>query len=428
MSSGNDPRGLLTLTIVAALLSHIPGAEAGPREQASRLFDRLASTPLLLTDARRAQMEALITQGNLLGAAQIATADDRFYNLTVKTWATPMSNREEDWQVAQRSNSVHYLTDFVAMVIGTVRDDRNAQELLNGDFTYAVTEAITGVTPYTPVDADYNKHYQNLEDTNVNLRQKLVRITPQKTDFSDAAGVITSQAWGRAHFLAGTNRRPVHYALREFLCTDIQALRDANYPLTRIRRDVDRAPGGDTTVFATTCKTCHGGMDGLAGAFAYYDYSVIFSPEMDPAAPPLLPGFYGGRQLMRFPNATFPTRTSPVSKMNQNSNVFSGGYVTTNDSWVNYFAASQTSVNLAIGWPANMTSGNGPKSLGTMLANTRGFPVCMAQRVFRKLCAREPLAVEASTINTLADQFVASGFKLKGLFENTAILPACLGN
>lgn len=422
--SGNYSRVFSLVSF--ALFFSTANAQAGAREQATRLFDRLASSPLPLTDARRAQMESLIAQGNLLGAAQIATADDRFYNLTVKTWATPMSNREEDWQVAQRSSYTHYLTDFAAMVIGTVRDDRNAQELLNGDFTYYVTETITNVDPYKPVSPDNSPHFNGLETNGVNLRQKLVRVTPQRPDFSDSAGVITSQAWGYAHFRDGTNRRPLHYALREFLCTDIEALRDANYPTTRIRRDVDRAPGGDATIFATTCKTCHGGMDGLAGAFAYYDYRSFPTPQ--PSASPLPTGYFPGMQLGRNPNAVFPNETAPLYKMNKNSNIFPAGYVTTNDSWVNYFAASQTSTNIAMGWPAGMTTGNGVRSLGTMLANTRGFPVCMAKRVFRKLCAREALPVEASTINTLADQFVAGGYKLKSLFENTAILPACLGN
>jgi hypothetical protein len=414
-------------TIAAGLAASATEAEAGAREVATRLFDRLASAPLSLKDPRRAQMEQLITAGNLLGAAQIATADDRFYNLTVRTWATPMSNRAEEWQVAQRSNELHRLTDFIAMIIGTVRDDRSAQELLNGDFTYAVTEAITNVVPFKPIDADYNRHYQSLEDNKVNLRQKLVRITPQRIDMSDAAGVLTSQHWGHEHYVDGTNRRPLHYALREFLCTDISELRDAAYPTTRIRRDVDRAPGGDATVFNTTCKTCHGGMDGLAGAFAYYNTGYINdeNAQFNIPAPP--PGYFAGQQLMRFPNA-FDPNTKVVYKMNQNSYVYPAGYATTDDSWVNYFAMSTTAKNKELGWNQTMLSGNGVRSLGTMLASARGFPVCMAKRVYRKVCAKTPTAAEDATINSLADKFVASGFKLKSLFENAAILPECAGN
>src|SRR5262245_11885573 len=131
------------LTYLLTFLISLPNMTmAGPREQATRLFDRLASSPLSLRDTRRTQMENLITQGNLIGAAQIATQDDRFYNITVRSFATPMSNRPEDPIIAQANDDGTRLTDFVTMVIGTVRDDRNAQELLNGDFTYYVTSAI----------------------------------------------------------------------------------------------------------------------------------------------------------------------------------------------------------------------------------------------------------------------------------------------
>lgn len=399
---------------------------AGPREQATRLFDRLASAPLSLKDTRRAQMETLLSQGKILEAAQIATADDGFYNLTLKTWATPMSNRPEDAQVAQRSNELHYLTDFAAMVIGSTRDGMNAQELLNGDFTYYVTEAITGVTAYQPVNGDSNNHYETLERAAVNLRQKLVRVIPQRANNPDAAGLITSQAWGHAHFRDGTNRRVIHYALREFLCTDIDGLRDSAYPTTRIRRDVDRAPGGDATVFTNTCRSCHGGMDGLAGAFAHFDYGFRNFTDGNNVAIVYPAGYFPGSQLIRFPNAV-ETGTNIVRKYNQNTGVFPAGYITVDDSWVNYFAASQTAANKAIGWPAGMTSGSGAKSLGTMLANTRGFPVCMAKRVFKKVCARAAGAADTATIGTLADQFIAGGYKLKSLFENAAILPGCLG-
>jgi hypothetical protein len=84
-----------------------------------------------------------------------------------------------------------YLTDFVAMVIGTVRDDRSAQELLTGDFTYYVEESIPNVAFYKPITGDNtdSPHYINLYNLNFNLRQKLVRKAPQRPDFPDAAGV-----------------------------------------------------------------------------------------------------------------------------------------------------------------------------------------------------------------------------------------------
>src|SRR4051794_31716498 len=71
-------------------------ALAGPRDQALRLFDRLAGVPLQLGDPRLAEMEAAIRAGNFDAAAQIATADDGFYNITVRHMATPLSSRGKD--------------------------------------------------------------------------------------------------------------------------------------------------------------------------------------------------------------------------------------------------------------------------------------------------------------------------------------------
>lgn len=413
------------VSIVSTLTSVAQGAE--PRELASRIYSRLASAPLGLKDPKRAQIETLISQGNFLGAAQVATTDDRFYNTTVRTFATAMSNRSEDPVFGQGNlGNQQFLTDFVAMVIGTVRDDRNAQELLTADFTYYVDETIAGLAPYKPITVDNNDspHFKNLYDLNINLRQKLVRKSPQRPDFSDAAGVLTSQGWGWEHLNNGTNRRPIAYALKEFLCVDLEELRDTALPTTRIRQDVSRTPGGSATTFQTKCLTCHGGMDGLAGAYAYYDEIYISSDTFttDLGSPA---GYFFGSQLARRPSP-LDTNTSVVSKMVKNSSTYSAGYKTIDDSWVNSYATSTTSKSQAIGWPTT-TTGKGVRSLGTMLANTKAFPRCMAQRVFRTLCGRNPDSTEIPRIQQLGDEFSAGGFKLKSLFEKVAIEPTCIG-
>jgi hypothetical protein len=422
-------------TIVSPLILILSANEAfaDSARIATKLYSRLASAPLSLSDTKRTQMVSLIDQGKLLEAAQIATQDDRFYNITVRAWATSMSNRAEDPVVAQGTGTTTYfLNDFVAMVIGTVRDNRNAQELLNGDFTYYVTDSVAGLSPYKPLilansDTSNSKHFFDLHNLGANLRQSLVRVSPQKADFTDSAGVITSQAWGAEHFAGGTNRRPLQYALKEFLCVDIDDVRDPSLPTTRIRRDVSRTPGGSATTFETNCRACHTGMDGLAGAFANYN-TVYYSPEtlLQYASPV---GYFSGTQLARVPNTLNPTpaNNGVVSKMNQNGSTFPTGYYTTDDSWINYFASSASSTNLAIGWPADLTAGKGIRSLGTMLANTKAFPRCMTKRVFRKLCGRNPTSAEAPLIQSHADQFVAGGYNLKTLFEKIAIEATCIG-
>jgi hypothetical protein len=375
-------------------------------------------------------MESLINQGKLLEAAQIATAEDGFYNITIRTWATPMANRIEDPIIAQNYNNTPFLlNDFVAMVIGTVRDGRSAQELLNGDFTYYAANPITNVDPYRPLNVDTStlsgsKHFYDLNRFNINLRQTLVRASPQRPDFSDAAGVMTSQAWGVEHYTAGTNRRPLQFALKEFLCVDIDDIRDSSLPTTRIRRDISRSPGGSTTTFETSCRACHAGMDGLAGGFAYYNFRYVSTTTASLAGYPA--GYHVGNQLSRSPNAFFPTE-GVASKMNQNGSVFPSGYVTVDDTWINYFASSASSKNISVGWPAAMTSGKGLRSLGTMLASTKAFPRCMTKRVFRKLCGREAGLAEDVIIQSISDQFVSGGYNIKNLFERVAVEATCIG-
>jgi hypothetical protein len=52
----------------------------------------------------------------------------------------------------------------------------------------------------------------------------------------------------------------------------------------------------------------------------------------------------------------------------------------------------------------------------------------MAQKTFFEVCRRQPDAAEATTIQNLASNFVSKGYKLKRLFEETAVQPGCLGN
>src|SRR5262249_12462320 len=154
-----------------------------------------------------------------------------------------------------------------AMVIGVARDDLDARTLLTGDFTYAATQRPDLPKP-SAID---NNHYLALDQKRSNLKTDLVRIVPQRADILDAAGLLTSRAWAESHFKMGTNRRAVEYAFREFLCTPITTWRDTGLPDDRIRRDVDRNPGGNPATFQGVCRSCHAPMDAMAGAFARFD-------------------------------------------------------------------------------------------------------------------------------------------------------------
>jgi hypothetical protein len=175
---------------------------------------------------------------------------------------------------------------------------------------------------------------------------------------------------------------------------------DNQLPDDRVRRDVDRFPQGLLTNFQTTCKGCHSILDGNGGAFAYYDRATDGN----------------GRSLLLYT----PGTVRP--KFNQNTSVYPSGYVTNNDSWVNHATVGG---NASIGWPA-MASGNGAHEFGQMIANSEGYPVCMARRVLERMCRRTLDTTEEPHVQALAKDFKDNGYKLKRLFQKAGTDPICL--
>lgn len=384
-------------------------AQAGPHERAIRLFDRIAGVPIQLNDPRLAQMEALIARGDLQGAAEIATDDDNFYNLTLVHMASQFTNPAHDPVVP--------LSDVTASIVGMVRDGRDMRELLTGNYIYIADPTRVPMVGNTNIQTDQaiyrsNQHYQSLETGRINLRQNLVQA-PQRLfnsnnnngtlmDNPDPGGILTMRAWGQSYLDAGTNRRAFMGSMDQLLCSQLAQLRDASKPVDRIRRDVDRVPGGNVQTFMSTCRSCHSGMDGMTGAFAYLDWQANNG------------GFL------------FYTPATVRGKYNINTNIYPQGYITRDDSWLNYWVDGQ---NANLGWSSSVpTSGNGINSFGTMLANTRAFASCMVKRVWAETCRRPAQAADNNIIASITDDFVASGYKLKRAFEKVSVQNTCLGS
>ena len=68
-------------------------ADAGPREQAKRIHDRIAGVPP--SDAVLNAMEADIAGGQVQQAALRAMDDPAFYAVTLKNLVTPWTNRDQ---------------------------------------------------------------------------------------------------------------------------------------------------------------------------------------------------------------------------------------------------------------------------------------------------------------------------------------------
>ena len=250
---------VLSCTVGASL------AYAGPREQAKRIHDRLVGVPP--SSAVLDSMSAKLSGGDSIGAALEAMENPAFYNTTVREFATPWTNREQSVYVD--------LNDAIATVIGMIRDDVPFDQVLYEDIVYVGSPAATNIT-YSQTD---NDHYLDLQLNRIDLsdpanltRQTQSQLPGAPIALGETAGIMTTRGFSQAYLVAGTNRAAVHFTTLNFLCMGMQDFSDITAHPDKIRQDVTRSPGGDSNIFLTDCLTCHAGMDGLAGAFAYYDF------------------------------------------------------------------------------------------------------------------------------------------------------------
>ena len=386
-----SPLGRIVVVALVVMGMMAP-AHAGFREQAKRIHDRLAGVPP--TDAVLQQMEDAINPalpGDANTAAFIAMDNVNFYNVTLKNFAAPWTNREQSVFVP--------LNDYVATVIGMIRDDVPFNTLLSADLTYVGSN---GVVPSAPSAAN-NDHFAQLELDNVNLRDELVP-TQQSTILgipsNATAGVMTSRAAAEAFYVAGTNRAMFRFTLLNHMCNDMEQMHDTKLAPDWIRQDVSRSPGGDSRLFLNNCIGCHNGMDPLAGAYAYYNYNETTG------------------RLEYTPGSVQP-------KYFNNDLNFPQGFRTVDDSWENRWREGQ---NAYLGFdPALPGAGNGAKSLGQELGNSEAFAACQVRKVFRAVCMRDPEnATDRGMVDQLTTDFMTSlGYRMKDVFAQTAV--HCMG-
>ena len=379
--------GALALLALALALAPAP-ALADARSQAKRLHDRIAGVPA--SAAVLDDMAADIAAGRSIDAAYTAMENRAFYDVTLKNFAMPWTNRDQTMFAP--------LNDYVATVIGMVRDDLPFSGVLSDDILY-VGSGAGGVPAYSSAS---NAHYEALEASGADLKAVLVRTTQSAASGLPAeatAGVLTTRAAAQAFFIAGTNRAMFRYTMLNHLCEDLEQVQDPTRPPDRIRQDVSRSPGGDSRVFRNNCVACHAGMDPLAQAFAYYDY--------DEAAGRLV---YSSGQVR--------------PKYFNNDDTFRPGFVTPDDRWDNYWRQGRNSL---IGWdPSLPGSGQGAKSLGRELAGSERFARCQVEKVFRNVCFRVPSDVQdRARVDAMTASFKANGYRLKRVFAEAATY--CIG-
>ena len=389
--TGSEGAARRTMSLMlAALLGMQPMIPlvAGPNEQAVRMHNRLAGVPP--SASVLSQMSALISQNNAQAAAQVAMTNSGFYNVTLRNFIAPATNRAQSPFVP--------LNDYTATVIGMIRDNVPFNTVLSADILYIGNAS--GAPAYSPSN---NNHYLYLDNNGIDLKSALVQTTQSSlTGIPSAAtaGVITTEAAAAAFFIAGTNRAMFRFTMINYLCNDMPQVMDITRPPDRIRQDVSRSPGGDSRVFLNNCIGCHAAMDPMVQAFAYYNY--------DPTA----------LQLVYTPGQT-------QAKYHINTGNFPYGFVTPDDSWNNRWRSGP---NALLGWSSSRPgSGNGAKSLGQELANSQAFANCQVQKVFQAICLRPPSnSADRSTAAQITQDFQSGGYNMKQVFAETAVY--CMGN
>ena len=375
-----------TVSALVALAQLAVPALAGVPEQAKRIHDRIAGVPP--SDTVLTQMIADLNANNPSAAAALATANANFYNVTLKNFVAPWTNRDQTVFTP--------LNDYTATVIGMVRDDLPFNTVLSDDILY--TSNASGLPAAA---AGNNNHYAMAETNGVDLKATLVRTTQSATygiPAAATAGIMTTRGGASAFFVAGTNRAMFRFTMLNHLCHDMETVQDVTRPTDRIRQDVARSPGGDSRIFLNNCVGCHSGMDPMAQAFAFYNFDATAG-------------------------ALSYTANMVQPKYLINSDNFKQGFVTPDDAWQNRW---RTGPNSVLGFDSTLPGGgNGAKTLGQELAASDAFAECQVEKVFQAVCFRAPgNAADRNAVATIKATF-KSGYKLKQVFADTAVY--CMG-
>jgi len=386
----------IALTALLAIMLAAPAA-AQTREQAKRIYDRLAGVPptesVLNAMVNNAGTDPVCVSNGVSGpecAAYIAMEDPSFYKVTLKNFAAPWTNRDQSVFVP--------LNDYVATVIGMIRDDVDFRTVLSADVQYVGRAGTVASAPA----ANNNNHYEQLEAGDHDLKAVLEPTTQSSINGippNATAGVITSRAASEAFFVAGTNRAMFRFTMVNHFCTDMEQLHDPRMPPDRIRQDVSRSPGGDSRLFLNNCVGCHTGMDPMAQAFAYYNYDEA-----------------GGSIQY--------TAGNVQPKYFNNDLNFPQGFRTPDDHWTNYWRMGQNRY-LDFYGPGNGDD-NGAKSLGVELSNSNQFASCQVRKVFRAVCLREPETNnDHNRVDTILQSIGQGPINMKQVFASTA--EYCMG-
>jgi hypothetical protein len=94
-------------------------------------------------------------------AARLITLERNFLDVRARNFAAPFSSKD--------FSPLEPLNDLQAMIIGTIRDEIDARQILVGNYRYnAVRSAIS-----TPVSRNNNNHYQEFDNAGLDFQTDL---------------------------------------------------------------------------------------------------------------------------------------------------------------------------------------------------------------------------------------------------------------
>jgi len=408
---------LVAASAVCVFSLAINTASAGDREKAKFIHDRIAGVPA--TNAVLATMTTDVAAGgaSIRNAVTTAMNDPNFLNVKVKNMVMPWTNKDE--------TVFADFNDAAATITGYIRDGKDFRGILFDNVIY--TGNAGGLPAYSTTN---NNHYIQMEHQNLNLRtvlQEQVQSTVTGYPTEAIAGVTTTRQAARAFMYAGTNRAVFRANLMSYLCTDLEEIKDITRTNNYVRQDVSRSPGGDSEIFLNNCVGCHAGMDGMAGAYAYYTWGPnVFDDNLDPETQSMTYHTTAITYQVDGADIAAPTRTTRKHRINRTNFIY--GWETSDDSWTNYWRTGQNaklewannSPQASIAVPASIPGaavGNAAL-LGQELANTNAFARCQVTKVYRHVCLNDPAE---ATLQTLTTNFVNSTYDMRTVFTDSVI-------
>lgn len=435
---------LVCALLVATL--YTATVQAGPREQAKRIYDRIAGVPPITVPSNRDRLNInlggqsyldyladLITNNNdngvlvcedagVVGAqcvALIAMQEPSFYNVTIKNWATPWTNEEQTVFAP--------LNDYSALIVGTIRDDNDFREILYTNRLYVPDSS------FGTYNNNNNAAYEALERDDGDMGDSTVLVESDQTTVTGlpayaTAGVMTTRAAAKAFYVDGTNRAQFRFTLLNHLCVDLEQVKDITRSPARIRQDVSRSPGGDSKIYLNSCLGCHAGMDPLAQAFAYYDYEYPMTEGGDP--------IYDDGNIVYNDVGTVDetTGTRVQSKYWNNNTTFKYGFITTDDTWDNFW---REGTNHSLGWSDSLSGSFDPNDstygsaaqMGMELAHSQAFAGCQVKKAFSMVCLREPTEADyTDSINPILEGIATGGGAIQMKSVMAEIAEDCMGD